>query len=51
MATVEDSTRPFAHEITCGGSIEETLAQGLEKLRVVGLHAERKRIEADSIHL
>jgi predicted kinase len=37
---VEDSTRPFAHEITSGGGIEETMAQGLETLRAMGLHAE-----------
>jgi hypothetical protein len=44
---VGDSTRPFAHEITSGGGIEETLAQGLEKLRAVGLHVQEQRVEAD----
>ena len=34
-----DITRPFLHEISSGGGIEETLAQGLEALRTMGLHS------------
>ncbi|HEY7426852.1 MAG TPA: AAA family ATPase [Gemmataceae bacterium] len=39
---VGDSTRPFSHEIASGGSVEETLAQGLEMLRTVGLQESRE---------
>lgn len=35
-------TRPFLRKISCGGSAQETLAQGLQTLRAMGLHRERR---------
>jgi uncharacterized protein len=40
---VGDFTRPFLREISSGGSAEETLAQGLQTLREIGLHRERRK--------
>jgi aminoglycoside phosphotransferase family enzyme/predicted kinase len=40
---VGDSTRPFSHQISSGGSVEETLVQGLEILRATGLHREERK--------
>jgi predicted kinase len=39
---LSDFTRPFVHEISSGGSIDQTLAQGLDALRVMGLHGKEK---------
>jgi aminoglycoside phosphotransferase family enzyme/predicted kinase len=39
---IGDFTRPFSHEIASGSCVEETLAQGLEVLRAMGLHREEK---------
>ncbi len=41
---VSEATRPFVHEISSGGGIEETLAQGLEALRSRGLHFEDRKV-------
>lgn len=38
---VGDATRPFVHEIASSDSVEETLVQGLETLRTMGLHPRR----------
>jgi len=37
---ISDFTRPFLHEISSGGSAEETLAQGLQVLQATGLYSE-----------
>jgi predicted kinase len=39
---ISDFTRPFLHEISSGGSFKETLAQGLQILRTMGLHREKR---------
>ena len=40
---ISDFTRPFLREISSGGSAEETLAQGLQTLREIGLHRKRRK--------
>lgn len=40
---ISSLTRPLVHTISSGGSIEETLMQGLETLRVMGLHREERK--------
>jgi aminoglycoside phosphotransferase family enzyme/predicted kinase len=40
---ISDFTRPFFHEFSSGGSAEETLAQGLQTLREIGLHRKRRK--------
>jgi predicted kinase len=40
---LSDFTRPFVHEISGGGSIDQTLSQGLDTLRVMGLHGQERQ--------
>jgi predicted kinase len=40
---ISDFTRPFLHELSSGGSAEETLAQGLQTLRAMGLHHKTRK--------
>lgn len=40
---ISDFTRPFTHEISSGGSGQETLAQGLRVLRAMKLHHPRRK--------